>query len=161
MLESCKNMPTFLAKTNYREPLDPDNNNFTDLSPGHVTFFERLQSNRDLQESFAGHMVGRTRWKANWTDVYDTKQLVEDANLGSGGPLVVDVGGHLGLDLFRFLEKHPDVPAGSLILQDRPEVIARAMRSGKVRAMEYDFFTPQPVHGTSARSGPELRFSQC
>lgn len=64
-----------------------------------------------------------TVWKAPWTKVYDTNKLLDGARLGEGSPFVVDVGGNTGIDISRVLTKHPDLPAGSLVLQDLPVAI--------------------------------------
>ncbi|KAI0126660.1 O-methyltransferase-domain-containing protein [Xylariales sp. AK1849] len=78
----------------------------------------------------------------------NTTSLIDGADLD--GPLVVDVGGNIGNDISRFLAKHPDVPAGSLVLQDRPEALKIAKVDQKIKIMPHDFFTPQPVKGSRA-----------
>jgi hypothetical protein len=60
---------------------------------------------------------------------------------------MVDVGGNTGIDISRVLEKHPDLPKGSLVLQDLLEVIVNAQVDEKVTAMAHDFFLPQPAKG--------------
>ena len=91
-------------------------------------------------------MEAWTAWKTPWTEVYDTNKLIEGANLDTG-PLVVDLGGHFGLDISRVLAKHPDLPAGSLVLQDLPEIIAQGKVDKKITTLAHDFFKPQPVKG--------------
>ena len=60
---------------------------------------------------------------------------------------IVDVGGHLGVDLTRFLAHNPDFP-GSLVLQDLPKTLEKVgTLDSRVQVMPYDFFTPQPVRG--------------
>ena len=85
--------------------------------------------------------------KVSWPCFYDTEALVKGVDPGM--PILVDVGGNDGTDVVRFLEKHPNVPAGSLILQDRPEALKLARVDQKITLMPYDFFTPQPVVGRS------------
>lgn len=92
-------------------------------------------------------MEAWTAWKTPWTKVYDTTKLLEGAKLDDGSPFVVDVGGNTGIDISHVLAKHPDLPAGSLVLQDLPEVIANAQVDKKITAMVHDFFLPQPVKG--------------
>lgn len=45
------------------------------------------------------------------------------------------------MDLLRVIERKPDIPAGYLVLQDLPDVVANAKLSEKIELMPYDFFT--------------------
>lgn len=63
--------------------------------------------------------------------------------------LIVDVGGGKGRDLKAFHEKFPTLP-GQLVLQDRASVLDDEEVKGlddKIKVMEHDFFTPQPIKG--------------
>ena len=140
-------MPSYLAKTNYREPDDANVNNYSDMDPDKLNFFGRLAKSPEVHAAFTGHMEAYTSWKTPWTETYDTKRLVEGAKLDDGSALVVDLGGNTGIDISRVLAKHPDLPAGSLVLQDPPEMVAKAQVDPKITAMAHDFFKPQPVKG--------------
>lgn len=94
-------------------------------------------------------------WKTPWTKVYDTSKLVEGANLDNA-PLVVDVGGNTGIDISHVLARHPELPAGSLVLQDLPEIIAKAKVDKKITATAHDFFLPQPVKGEREAASLEI-----
>ncbi|KAJ8110066.1 hypothetical protein OPT61_g6988 [Boeremia exigua] len=87
-----------------------------------------------------------------WTEVYNTDELVGGADLNSGAPLFVDIGGAHGLDTERLLARHPDLPADVLVVQDTPEVVAMTPEEldPRVKKMAYDFFTPQPLVGARA-----------
>ena len=61
--------------------------------------------------------------------------------------MVVDVGGNQGHDLDKMREKHPDLPDGSLALQDLEGTLKSVVVRSPIRAMTYDFFTPEPVKG--------------
>lgn len=126
-------------------------NNHTDSDPDGLNFFGRLQKSPACFEAFTGHMEAWTMWKTPWTKVYDTTRLLEGAKLDNGAPFVVDVGGNTGIDISHVLSKHPDLPAGSLVLQDLPEIIANAQVDNKVTAMVHDFWNPQPVKGEICR----------
>ena len=68
--------------------------------------------------------------------------------------LIVDVGGGKGRDLKAFHEKYPTLP-GQLVLQDRASVLDDAEVKGlddKIKVMEHDFFTPQPIKGDLSHS---------
>ena len=107
--------------------------------------------------------------KRPWPEFYDTRALLEGANLSDGSPFVVDVGGHHGIDLLRVLEKHPHLPAASLVLEDLPETVAAAaLTTDKIKVIGYNFFAEQPVKGKFVPTplpftdvSPEIFFFVC
>lgn len=105
-----------------------------------------------LGRSFVGLMAALQNHKMPWTEVYDTTELVDDADLENGAPLFVDIGGAHGLDTERLLAKHPNLPSNVLVVQDTPEVVAMTPQEldPRIRKMAYDFFTPQPLVGARA-----------
>jgi hypothetical protein len=134
-----------LKKTGYREPVDPENTGYREVNPERLEFWARCKANPALQASFGGAMECWSRSKIPWPKFYNTQGLLDGADLG--GPLLVDIGGNIGNDVSRFLAEHPEVPSGSVILQDRPEALKLAIVNEKVKIMPHDFFTPQPVIG--------------
>ena len=140
------NLPSYLSKISYQEPSDFSKSNHADADPEGLNFFDRCQKNPKFYEAFTGHMEAWTMWKTPWTKVYDTNKLLDGAKLDEA-PLVVDVGGNTGIDISHVLNKHPELPAGSLVLQDLPEVIQNAKVDSKINAMAHNFFEPQPVKG--------------
>lgn len=132
-------------------------NNHSDSDPDGLNFFGRLQASPACFEAFTGHMEAWTMWKTPWTKVYDTNRLLDGAKLDDGSAFVVDVGGNTGIDISHVLAKHPDLPAGSLVLQDLPEIIAKAQVDKKVNAMVHDFWLPQPVKGETYRQEGDYR----
>ena len=76
---------------------------------------------------------------------------------GKDDVFLVDVGGGLGQDLELLIQKHSygqgnSYVQGRLVLQDQYEVISQVRGSAPSRMYEkmaHDFFTPQPVKGTS------------
>lgn len=62
--------------------------------------------------------------------------LVSEADLSRS--VVVDIGGHTGVDLMNVLQAHPDLPSGALVLQDRPEVIAKVAVDERIEVMVRD-----------------------
>ncbi|KAJ4299742.1 hypothetical protein N0V90_004988 [Kalmusia sp. IMI 367209] len=142
------NLPKFLAKTSYREPLDPNNGNYADCDDQGLDFFARCQADPRYQATFInGIMAGIATHKVDWTEIYDTKALVDKFNSSGGEVCVVDIGGAHGIDIMRMLSRHPNLPKGALCLQDQPDVVAMATSKvdPKIKTMAYDFFTPQPV----------------
>lgn len=79
-----------------------------------------------------------------------SERLVEGFDTGISPTLLVDVGGGLGHDLKELGAKYPYLP-GTLLLQDRAEVISSLPRSVAdqdpvpFEAVVHDFFTPQRV----------------
>ncbi|TGJ86495.1 hypothetical protein E0Z10_g2248 [Xylaria hypoxylon] len=149
-LDSSRNLPQFLARTAYAEPLDPGNSSYMDLTSERLGMFERCRANPDYQASFIGFMRGLTAYKLDWTKIYDTDILMGDFDTNGEVPLLVDVGGAHGVDVERLLSRYPNLPGGKLILQDTPDVIAMAKVNEKIAVMHHDFFTAQPVEGARA-----------
>jgi hypothetical protein len=147
------NIPTFLAKYEYRDPVEiAELDNYTDYTGGSSFFATCAADPEDKGASFIGMMAAIRNHKMDWTDVYDTNRLVQGADLSGNTPLFVDVGGAHGLDTKRLLAQHPDLPQDVLVVQDTPEVIEMSIESldRRIKRMSYDFFTPQPVLGSRA-----------
>ncbi|KAI3393218.1 hypothetical protein diail_4545 [Diaporthe ilicicola] len=148
------NLPGFLAKNQYREPLDTKKfDNHTDTF-GSV-FFDYCQENHAAGSNFMGMMTSIGNHKMDWTEVYGTTSLAEGADLTGAAPLFVDIGGARGHDTARLLHKHPHLPPGvGLVVQDSPEVTrthgAEQQLDPRITRMAYDFFTPQPLVGARA-----------
>lgn len=104
-----------------------------------------------------GYHQGRPSWMdANFYPVQE--KLVDGLSTAEDAALIVDIGGSVGHDLEEFYKKHRDIP-GRLILQDLPIVIGQIVKlDDRIERMEYDFYTEQPVKGTSRFSLP-LRVS--
>ncbi|KAH8647212.1 putative O-methyltransferase [Xylariales sp. PMI_506] len=145
---TAHSFPLFLKNTSYRVPADPENTAYRFSNPEKLEFWPRCETNPALQTSFTGMMASWSRYKVPWPLFFDTDRLLQGFNVET--PLLVDVGGNIGNDLGSFLEQHPGVPAGSLILQDRPEALAHAKVDSKIRVMPHNFFEPQPVIGSRA-----------
>jgi hypothetical protein len=154
-------LPTYLAKISYKEPTEINVNNYSEADKDGLNFFGRLQKSPAYFEAFTGHMEAWTAWKTPLTEVYDTTTLLEGAKLDDGSPFMVDVGGNTGIDISRVLEKHPELPKGSLVLQDLPEVIVNAHVDEKVTTMAHDFFLPQPVKGEKKEIECSWRLRLC
>ncbi|KAF7352951.1 Demethylsterigmatocystin 6-O-methyltransferase [Mycena venus] len=142
-------VPSHLAQTAYQESTDANNTAYIKMTsnPEKLDFFARCGRKPEYQESFVQSMSTATAWKQNWTDYFDTSTLVDESVLDNGKntPIFVEIGGNTGVDVTRFLEKHPDVPDGSLVLQDLDDVISMVKVDPKIRVMAHDFFKPQPV----------------
>lgn len=67
--------------------------------------------------------------------------------------LLVDVGGGRGEVISSVRDQRPDLQ-GRIIVQDLPQEIAGRAPAAGIEAMAHDFFTPQPVTGTSSSPFP-------
>lgn len=95
-------------------------------------------------------MTALTTQKMDRTEVYDTKVLIQDADLSDSGlALFVDIGGAHGLGSARLLAKQPGLPnLAKLVVKGLPAVVsgqAKENTSHRVERMAYDFFQTQPL----------------
>lgn len=147
---SCRNLPQFLARTNYENPLDPKQCNFMDVTgPERYDCWQLFTHDPELRRNFGGYMKGQMEYRLDWTEVYDLSRILDGFDRAGPNKLLVDVGGSHGHDLERVLARVPDLPAGCLVLQDLPNVLADAGAKvdERIVKMPYDFFEPQPVLG--------------
>jgi len=142
------NFPAFAKDTEYRNPVDLLHSNYQHRYGESASVFGTMKEDPELGTAFNDSMMHFALNKMSWTDIYPIDQIVKDARPGKA--LVVDVGGGVGQDLERFRARHADVPEGSLILQDLPDVASQAVVIPPIQAQSYDMFTPQPVHGARA-----------
>lgn len=129
------------------------------LQAGHGTdddFYTWLESRPTQQGAFHRFMGAQFASLLSWLDVdfaSDMGQGLADSDMAS-----VDVGGGNGQQCAKLREKLPGL-RGRVLLQDRPEVVAKALPVDGMETMGYDFLTEQPVEGTGAHppdhvSGP-------
>ena len=141
-------LPTFLKNTKHADPRDQAHGPFHAAHDSPLGFFPWLEAHPPLGPSFASAMRGFRAAERTWLDPggYPIEERLAAA--GADEVLLVDVGGGLGHDCEAVRAKHPALK-GRLVLQDRPEVVARVPKEkGELfEAMELDFFTPQPVVG--------------
>ncbi|KAI1138907.1 S-adenosyl-L-methionine-dependent methyltransferase [Hypoxylon sp. FL0543] len=143
-------VPPFLKKTGYKNPTDTMNGVIQHLQGPDASFFQYIVSdpvrNKEFTDAMECHSKGNM---TAWPDVFPADTLLKDAKLDR--PLVVDVGGSKGHDLEKFRLKHPEIPDGSLVLQDLPGVLRSVDTTHKsITKDPYDFFTPQPIMGARA-----------
>ncbi|KAK8112874.1 hypothetical protein PG984_013400 [Apiospora sp. TS-2023a] len=153
------NLAKFLKENGYCEPLDKGKfDNYRDLFGD--DFFGLCQKNPGAGGSFIGLMTALRNHKMVWTEVYDTRRLLDGADLEINAdkqaptPLFVDVGGAHGLDTQHLLARHLcEIPSGALFVEDLPEVVsthAHEQLDPRIQRIAYDFFTPQPIVGSRA-----------
>ncbi|RMZ85134.1 hypothetical protein DV738_g248, partial [Chaetothyriales sp. CBS 135597] len=135
--------PEYLAKTGYKNPLDPTDGIFQYTKNWKGDLFQYFDAHPREGDSFNQVMGGVMANQAGWLDIFPHDTLLDsDPNL----PLVVDVGGNIGHDIERFRQAHPET-AARLYLEDRPAVVKLSKSPDPVNKVGYDFFTPQPIKG--------------
>lgn len=138
------------------EPDDPLNNPYTwthkqdgtpvwaimAQDPEKIQTFQVGMSGIDVAIPVVGHFDFSTLAAGKEGEENETIQLV-------------DVGGGHGTVLKQILDKHPELDPKKCVLQERPDVIEMAKKSGVLPEgtvfMEHDFRTEQPVTGQSPR----------
>ena len=140
-----QNLPAFLRDTKYQNPRDPNHSNFPSAKHTDQTLFQYLEVNPSISDIFQKVMTVYVNAKMPWTDVYPVDRLVADRK--QGRVVVVDVGGGEGSDIELMRKRYPDLPKGSLVLQDLPAVIEQTVSQPPVEAQVHDAFQPQPVKG--------------
>lgn len=142
-------MPSWLAKTGYRNPEGPE----TCFQTAHNTelqCFPWLMAHPDNMNDFNDLMTGQRMNRTEWFDFSDVNSILFDGlnSKDEHSTLLVDMGGGRGHDLEAFRKRFPDAK-GELVLQDLPPVIddIKELDSSIVR-MKHDFFTEQPIKGS-------------
>lgn len=159
-------MPNFLRKLEYETPNDPNKTGFMEMSGG-KKLWEMFAQHPGLVETFQANMEAITDMRFDWTQIYDTRELLRGFDFDEEGnnTLLVDVGGGKGTDVNRLLKKHPEIAAGRIILQELAGVVDAAKAAGtvsdKVVCQTHDFFEEQPVVGEYECKHPLLVRFQC
>ena len=158
-------LPAYLAALKYKNPDAPENT----LSH-HATgtdFFAYLRHDPVRLARFNSAMKGAGQLVASPVPS-SLLQQDEDGSTGASASasvstspsdddehanvVMVDVGGGVGQVTEKVMEENPQVK-GRFVLQDLGPIVEQARaKSPKYQVMEYDFFTPQPVHGESRPS---------
>ncbi|KAI0849900.1 S-adenosyl-L-methionine-dependent methyltransferase [Daldinia vernicosa] len=143
-------LPSFLKETGFKNPTDSKHGVIQHLQGPYESVFEYIVADPTRSKDFSCAMECHSRWNMTaWTDAYPTDILLKDAKLDR--PLVVDVGGNKGHDLEKFWLKHPEIPDGSLVIEDLPGILSEVEITNKaILKQPYDFFTPQPLRGARA-----------
>ena len=120
---------------------------------GTDTIFGLLEKNPEQKQAFDDYMAARrVDDMPQWFEIYPAAEKLSNTGKEPDAVLMVDVGGGPGQELARFKERYPDIP-GQLILQDLPLTLRRIKKlPNGIEAMEYDFFTNQPITGKAGKN---------
>jgi hypothetical protein len=114
-------------------------------------YFEHFQKNPEMGRRFASMMEswskGRPRWFSE--DYFPVKdRLISGAE--KDVTFLVDIGGGSGHDVEGLRQAFEGQLPGTLVLQDRPEIVELAKLGAGAEAMPHDFLKEQPVKGARA-----------
>ncbi|KAJ0116722.1 hypothetical protein J7T55_009872 [Diaporthe amygdali] len=136
--------PDALAEANFRDVEQVAETAFKKAFSTDVSGFEWLRAQPRHWEALQQAMSVAPQARVPWYSVFPF-----EAELGAASPDVpalVDIGGGFGHQCAALAAAFPAL-RGRLVLQDMPQTLAIAPPLDGVRAMEHDFFKPQPVRG--------------
>ena len=127
---------------------------------GTKTIFGLLEKNSEQKQSFDDYMRSRRLVDApQWFDIFPATTKFANASEHADAILLVDIGGGPGQELERFKKNNPNIP-GRCILQDLPLTLRLIGNVPEgIEAMEYDFFSPQPMKGKKSANSPWRKWS--
>lgn len=141
-----RTLPGYLKQTGFKNPTNVNDCNFQYWKGAGANMFQYVGTNPLLTSDFNDAMECHSKYNLTpWPEVYPTDTVVAAAK--PDRPLVVDIGGGKGHDLEKFRLKHEGIAAGSLVLQDLPDILKGVEVDKAINVHPYDFFTPQPVKG--------------
>ncbi|KGQ03572.1 Sterigmatocystin 8-O-methyltransferase [Beauveria bassiana D1-5] len=139
-------LPAFAAlNTVLSSPPSQKRNAFQIGQHSAVDFYTWLETRPTQQGAFHRFMEAQFASLPTWLDAVDFASELGGAGLGSANHVVfVDVGGGYGQQIAALKQKFPGLK-GRAILQDRPEVLEKALEVQGMEKMSYDYLTEQPV----------------
>ena len=142
-------LPEFLEKNNFHNPTDPDNCPFQVGFHTEENLFKWFPKHPENLDWFNSWMTGQRDGRPYWLDFYlFEQQIVHGFHEVDDAVMLVDVGGARGHEVEAIKAKYPQLP-GRMILQDLPDTIKQALLVEGMTTMVHDFFTPQPVQGST------------
>ncbi|ESZ98614.1 hypothetical protein SBOR_0984 [Sclerotinia borealis F-4128] len=117
-------LPTYFAKTSYKNPNDAYDGRFQFARLTDLHGFDWIATQPRLQHAFNTVMtiprsIGRTAWHEYFPVA---EKLVVDSPANA---VIVDIGGGIGHDLIRFKETHPEIQGNSSSKIFRRECVTR------------------------------------
>jgi hypothetical protein len=150
-------LPDWLGHNNPQQASEPSGENSGTHNP--LTYYNHTEG-KTIFETLARHpenlaVFGRVLKAAAsfrpFTGIYPWERL---ADADPQRPLFVDIGGGTGHAIAAILAANPELPASGFVLQELPEVIASAQKSGTlpsgVQYQAHDFLRENPVKGAKA-----------
>jgi demethylsterigmatocystin 6-O-methyltransferase len=138
--------PKFLKDTKYQNPSDSLNSPFQRAFQTGELVFTWMHKNPENLGHFVSWMGTAHDMRPPWTNVLPIQQ--ECKTWRSDAPLFVDVGAGIGFESAAFRQAATGIP-GRVIAQDLKETLDHSPTHDGVEKMVHDFWTPQPIKGTS------------
>ena len=150
-MPAAAKLPECLRTNSYQNPCNNQKTAFA-LAFGEE-FWAWLKQNPGHAATFNDFMASRRQGRPSWFDIYPVEQELSGSD-GEAAVALVDIGGNQGHDLVNLAVKYPNLQ-GQFILQDLPEVVAKAtFDSENILAMGHNFFDPQPIKRMLANLSP-------
>lgn len=120
---------------------------FDSWSGGEGGLWAYLRGRPELLGAFQ-QLMALDRGGGDWVGCvdFDEEGGVEEGKEEGERVVFVDVGGNVGHQARRLVERHPRL-AGRVVVEDLPETVGAAAAAKGVRFLAHDFFNPQPVKG--------------
>ncbi len=148
-MPSWAKIPATLAESHYQNPVDILH---TGLQVGlrtDIHAFEWFSTHPKIFNDFNTFLSAQREGRAYWLDFYPFEQKLAAKSRDNLHDIIfVDVGGALGSEIKELWKRYPALE-GRMILQDRQQTIDQVSSDPRMDAMVHDFFTPQPVTGTT------------
>ena len=138
-------MPDFLKETGYKDIDDPTNCPFTKAHHANEATFDWFPKQEWLFGHFCQFMTVQRLGMPTWLDAYPYRERAQ--GLAPEQTLLVDVGGGVGHQSVALRNALPADVTNRIVVQDQMPVIGQALKAPGVEAQEYNFWTPQPIHG--------------
>ncbi|KAJ2983280.1 hypothetical protein NQ176_g796 [Zarea fungicola] len=143
-------LPYFLKERGFKNPTNVRDSNWQYWKGRDHDFFNDVTSEPELAAHFHDAMQCHSKYNLTpWLEIYPTENILKSGKYRPNCPLVVDIGGSKGHDLEKFHHRHPNIPIGSLILQDLPDVVEGLKLPEAITPQAYNFFEEQPVKGAA------------
>ncbi|KAK8005959.1 HET-domain-containing protein [Apiospora marii] len=150
-------LPGFAAfHRSLAEPRDGSGCSLTAFKLGQHTdegFYTWLETHPANQAAFHRFMEAQFASLPTWLDVLNFKAELGCGDAGPADVMFVDVGGGNGSQCAGLRKAWPDMP-GKMILQDKPQVLEKALDVEGMEKMGHDFLTEQAVKGTHLVADP-------
>ena len=140
----------YLESIGFKNPVDPEASLFHFTYKTDLNMFEWLEAHPQQLAGFSAYQAAATTLqtdtlKKTICTLFPTSRPSDN----DGQKLLVDVGGGRGEILESVCEERPDLQ-DRVVVQDLPKVVVGRRLVHGIEIMPHNFFTPQPVHGTSA-----------
>ena len=149
-------LPSYLDSISFKNPENSAESLFRYASGTELDFFDWLHTQPRQLEVFSAAMAASSaRQEGPMTANISALFSADDSE---HRVLMVDVGGGRGQILNALRKARPDLKE-QIIVQDLSKEIDERHPSKDVQGMAYDFFTPQPIQGTSSSLSTNVRRS--